>query len=201
MLARVRWLFWIASTAACSLQPALATSSEPTHWPSVPPAHQFVALVQGGDLSAVVASWRLGSYELQSGQTVDFNRWYKTSWVDVKLTWFSPITPYWGVLWGFSTGERGPKYRIAPTVQLGALSVWPLGAGERLTFRWSQRWGGRLTEDSCQGDYGVIGGGLQPVNCRLAASELPPAETLAYLHRQKPSEAHATVSLRWDFIF
>lgn len=66
-------------------------------------------IAQGGDLSSVVAPWRQASYELQNGEVVDLYRWYKTSWVDLKLTWFSPVTPQWGVLWGVSTDERGPS--------------------------------------------------------------------------------------------
>lgn len=186
---------------ACSVQSAVATSLEPAPWPSPPPRHYLVSLVQGGDLSAEVAGLRRGSYELQNGRTVDFDRWYRTSWVDVKATWFSTITPQWGVLWGFSTGERGPKYRIEPSLQLGVLFLVPLVTQGRLTFRYSQRWGGRLTEYPCQADYGPIGGGLQTVNCRLAASELPPADTLAYLYRQKPTDAQATVLVRWEQSF
>ena len=106
-----------------------------------------------------------------------------------------------GVLWGVSTGERGPKYRIAPSLLLGAVWVQPISSRERWVFRYSQRWGGRLTEHACQADYGAIGGGVQEVNCRLAASELAPEDTLAYLYKQKPSEAQARVSLRRELAF
>lgn len=194
----MRWLLWVASTAALAVQHATANGYESAPWPGAQAALHFVGAVQGGDLSAVVAPRRHESYELQNGQTVDLKRWYQTSWVDVKLTWLSPVTPQWGVLWGFSTGERGPKYRIAPSLQLGALWVHPLERGGRLTFRLSQRWGGRLTERSCQANYGAIGGGLQEVNCRLATNEMPPADTLAFLYREKPADSRAVVSLRWD---
>lgn len=183
------------------LWPGLAPGLESAPWPAAQPVAHWVGIAQGGDLSSFVAPWRQESYELQTGEVVDWYRWYKTSWVDLKLTWFSPVTPQWGVLWGVSTGERGPKYRIAPSLLLGAVWVEPISSRERWVFRWSQRLGGGLTEHACQADYGPIGGGVQEVNCRLAASELPPADTLVYLYRRKPSEAQATVSLRWERIF
>jgi hypothetical protein len=44
---------------------------------------------------------------------------------------------------------------------------------------------GKLREKSCTADYGEIGG-VQEVNCRMAASILPPSETLKYKFNDKP---------------
>jgi hypothetical protein len=43
-----------------------------------------------------------------------------------------------------------------------------------------------MEEKTCVADYGDIGG-IQAVNCRLAATALEPAETLQYLYNEKPS--------------
>ena len=59
--------------------------------------------------------------------------------------------------------------------------------------------GGTLHEKSCSADYGQIGG-VQEVNCRLAASTLPPAETLRYLLNEKPyNHNQVSLMLTWRF--
>ena len=49
--------------------------------------------------------------------------------------------------------------------------------------------GGRFKEHSCTADYADLGG-LEQVNCRLAATELAPEETLKYLVNDLPPERH-----------
>ena len=49
--------------------------------------------------------------------------------------------------------------------------------------------GGSLKEKTCVAQYGEVGG-TQEVNCRLAASEQAPLETLKYLARDKPHNQH-----------
>jgi hypothetical protein len=48
-------------------------------------------------------------------------------------------------------------------------------------------------------DYGDIGG-VQSVNCRLAASELPPQETLKHLFNQAPHD-RVTLNFRYSINF
>jgi hypothetical protein len=57
--------------------------------------------------------------------------------------------------------------------------------------------GGNLTEKSCQADYGVLG--TYGVNCRLAASEMAPEETLKYLVNAKPERQHLWLNYRVTF--
>lgn len=59
--------------------------------------------------------------------------------------------------------------------------------------------GGRLKEKTCSADYGEIGG-VQTVNCRLAASTLQPAETLQYLMNEKPKQ-DMLISVKWTYRF
>jgi hypothetical protein len=85
-----------------------------------------------------------------------------------------------GLIWGVGTGERGVKYRISPSFKLGFIHQARLGRCTTFTLRATTTLGGRLREKACTADYGDIGG-VQAVNCRLAASEMEPAETLHHL--------------------
>jgi hypothetical protein len=184
------------SMAALWISPA----AQATPWPHPLPTHHFVGLTQGGDLSNVVQQLRGQGFENSDGRVTEFNKWYRTSWPDLKLTWMTQLTPQSGILWGFSTGERGPKYKIASSLQLGFLHNRTLSNQSQLTLRISQRFGGRLTEKSCQAFY-AIDNQWQEVNCRLAAGELPPADTLQYLYRQKPRDSRASISVAWQYPF
>lgn len=94
-----------------------------------------------------------------------------------------------GFIWGASTGERGVKYTIAPSLKLGAVYQTEITKNGFFSVKGTTIVGGSLKEKSCTADYGDIGG-VQEVNCRLAATELPPAETLNYLVRDKPYNQH-----------
>jgi hypothetical protein len=48
-------------------------------------------------------------------------------------------------------------------------------------------------------DFGDVGG-VEQVNCRLAATEMAPAETLKYLVNELPPERH-DVQIRYHFYF
>ncbi len=55
--------------------------------------------------------------------------------------------------------------------------------------------GGRLQEKPCMADYGALGG-IQPVNCRLAAGDLTPEATLDQLWNFAPADkAQLTLTL------
>jgi len=61
------------------------------------------------------------------------------------------------------------------------------------------RIGGHLRERACTADYGEIGG-VQRVNCRLAATPLEPRETLQYLWDERPGDRlQASVGLMFRF--
>jgi len=66
-------------------------------------------------------------------------------------------------------------------------------------LRAATRFGGGLKEGTCVADYGDIGG-VQSVNCRLAASELPPQETLKHLFNQAPHD-RVTLNFRYSINF
>ncbi|MHC2793567.1 hypothetical protein ACVINZ_002579 [Mesorhizobium jarvisii] len=57
--------------------------------------------------------------------------------------------------------------------------------------------GGKLTEKSCEADYGDFG--TYSVNCRLAASQMAPEETLKYLVNAKPESQHIWLNYRVTF--
>lgn len=154
-----------------------------------PGSTHLVELHQGGDLSQQAATLRQGGYETAQGHWVDVARWYRTRWTDTHVGFMTQLDPQWGLLWGFSTGEQGPKYRIAPSLKLGLAHVLQPTRDSQLSLRWTTTLGGGLRERACTADYGAIGR-VQAVNCRLAASTLAPADTLTYLLRASPRERH-----------
>lgn len=154
---------------------------------------------QGNDLSGLTYSTSLGGYELSSGDWVSFRDWYKTDWKNLQLTMLTEMTENLGIIWGLGTGEEGEKYRIDPSLKLGFVYQTPIT--QRLVFDMNASIivGGKLSEQSCTADYGAIGG-VQQVNCRLAASTLAPEETLSYLYNQYSGErVSAMLRLRYYF--
>ena len=198
---------WKQSLAACLLASgslAGAADWSLAQWPAVLPVSgsgstHLVELRQGGELSSRMASLRLGGYETAQGQQVDFARWYTTRWADTHVGWLTQMDPHWGLLWGFGTGEQAPKYRISPSVKLGLLFTTRPTRDSQFSFRWTATLGGHLKERACTADYGPIGG-VQQVNCRLAASTLAPADTLQYLVRESSRERR-TLSIEYRLQF
>ncbi|WP_126977715.1 hypothetical protein [Frigidibacter oleivorans] len=159
----------------------------------------LVSLRQGGQRSTDVRSLRPGGYELSDGTRVRFRDWYSSDWEDLSILLLTQVTPDFGILWGVSTGESGPKYRIDPSLRLGFTRQWQVSPNAFLTLTASTILGGSVTEETCTADYGAIGG-VQEVNCRLAASTLAPSETLQYLLDVPPYDRHVvTLSYRWNF--
>ena len=144
---------------------------------------------QGSELSARANALRTGGFETATGNWITFDRWYSTKWVDTRLTWLTQVNRDLGLIWGFSTGERGEKYRIEPGLKLGFTFQREMDKRWQWSLTASTVMGGRLREKSCLADYGEIGG-AQEVNCRLAATPLAPGDTLQYLVNQKPYERH-----------
>ncbi len=155
--------------------------------PTSNPKTHLIGIQYGSALSREVGGFRGQSYDLANGNTVRFDRWYATQWQDMQLTWLTEVNPQLGLIWGIGTGEQGPKYRIDPSVQLGFLFQQPLSKLSAWSVRATARLGGRLKEKTCVADYGDIGG-VQSVNCRLAATELPPDETMKYLMNEGPRD-------------
>lgn len=162
-------------------------------------ATYLIELKQGSHLSALARSLGAGGFETATGSRVDFHPWYSSRWTDASITWMTQVTRNFGIIHGFSTGERGSKYTIAPSVKLGVMLQVQTGRHAFLSFRATTRVGGDLREKSCTADYGDIGG-VQAVNCRLAASPLQPTQTLDYLVREKPLDRNqASLVFQWHF--
>lgn len=146
---------------------------------------QLVEVRQDSDLSRKLAQFRSGGFESAQGAWVSFHPWYSSTWQDTGMAWMTPLTPNLGVIWGGSTGERGEKYTLAPSLKIGAVFQAVPMKDTVFSIKATTLLGGTLKEKSCRADYGDIGG-VQEVNCRLAASTLAPAETLKYLLHEKP---------------
>lgn len=140
----------------------------------------LIEIRQGSDLSSRMRGLKGQGFESAGGDRVDFAAWYSTHWTDLRVAWMTQLSSETGLIWGVGTGERGAKYRITPSLKLGLIHQARLGRGTTFTLRATTTLGGRLRESPCTADYGDIGG-VQLVNCRLAASELEPVETLRHL--------------------
>jgi hypothetical protein len=138
-----------------------------------------------------------GGYELQNGTFVSFDQWYRSSWVDMHVDLLTQVTEDTGILWGFGTGEEGEKYRIEPSLKLGFLTQMHPNPNSTLSLSLTTTIGGKLTEKSCEADYGDLGS--YSVNCRLAASQMAPEETLKYLVNAKPESQHLWLNYRVTF--
>ncbi len=150
---------------------------------------KLVEINQNNLLSRQMLNVSMGGFELAGGQRVGFDQWYKTTLQDTRVSWMTQVTPDWGVIWGISTGERGPKYTIDPSIKIGLVFDTSIDRVSRFSFKVSTVFGGRLQEQPCTADYGAIGN-IQTVNCRLAATEMPPAQTLSYLLNSLPPDLH-----------
>ncbi|MBZ9799245.1 hypothetical protein [Mesorhizobium sp. ES1-4] len=157
----------------------------------------FVDIHQGSSLSERARSLGNGGYELQNGNWVSFNQWYRARWVDMHVDLLTQVTEDTGILWGFGTGEEGEKYRIEPSLKLGFLTQIHPSPNSTLSLSLTTTFGGKLTEKPCEADYGDFGS--YSVNCRLAASQLAPEETLKYLVNAKPESQHLWLNYRVTF--
>jgi len=159
----------------------------------------LIGIDLGTSLSDIPRTTRSSGYELSDGTPVRFDRWYEERVPNLQFDFLTEITPDLGLLWGVGTGEYGEKYQIDPSLRLGLLYNRPVGRNGVLSLRVTTRLGGRLRERSCTADYGDIGG-VQRVNCRLAATPLEPSETLQYLWNEKPGDRlQASVNLLFRF--
>lgn len=159
----------------------------------------FVSLKQGSVLSERVRSLHGTGYESATGEKIKMDNWYSTKFVDVHAEFFTQVNQQFGVIWGFSTGEKGPKYTIDPSVKLGGIFKYDISKSSSVIVKGYRVFGGRLHEKSCTADYGDIGG-VQEANCRLAATEMQPSETLNYMMNQRPVD-YKMVSIQFKFEF
>jgi hypothetical protein len=146
-----------------------------------------------------LAEARGGGYELSGGRFITFDRWYRRLRADLRLDGMSRLTEDAAFLWGVSTGEHGRKYVVEPSFRLGLLVQTNPSPASTLSLTVTTALGGRLREKPCIADYGAIGG-VQVVNCRLAASILEPKRTLDFLWRERmPDQTRVTLRYRLRF--
>ena len=153
----------------------------------------------GSSRSALAQGLSIGGYELADGTPVRFADWYQPALPDLNLLFLTRINRDFGIAWGFATGERGEKYSIQPGLWLGFVYRLELSRHSSLTFSALTLLGGDFSERPCLADYGPIGG-IQSVNCRLAASTLPPADTLRFLVNA-PGFNETRFSIRYEIRF
>jgi hypothetical protein len=147
----------------------------------------LIEIAQDSQLSRLASSYRNGGFESAGGQWVNFEKWYRPKWSDLRAAWMTQISPQFGMVWGLSTGEQAEKYSISPSLKLGVVYQTKVGLNASFSVRATSVLGGRMKERTCTANYGDIGG-IENVNCRLAASEMAPAETLKQLTNALPPD-------------
>ena len=158
----------------------------------------IIGVTQGSELSETVRGFENGGYELAHAEWQSFYNWYHTNWFDVRVDMLTQYTPDFGVLWGFSTGEAGEKFNIQPSIKLGIITQSHPVPNGTLSLSIAAILGGQLTELPCTADYGDIGG-IQQVNCRLAASPIAPKDTLPLLLNLNPERLKVVLSYQATF--
>ncbi len=159
----------------------------------------LVEVTAGSGRSAIARGLSFGGYELDEGDPVNFADWYTPRFPDVNFIFLTELSPTTGMTWGISLGERGEKYSIDPGLWLGLIHRMDLGHKSHLTISAITMLGGDFREKSCFGFYKTINAEAE-VNCRLAASILPPADTLKFLVSE-PGYREARVTLRYEIQF
>lgn len=158
----------------------------------------LVGIHQGSELTEAVRRLGQGGYELSDGTWVPFDKWFHSSWIDMRFEMLTQLSDDFGLLWGASTGQRAEKVRIDPSVELGFVVRKRPRPSTTLSLTVRSILGGNLTEHPCTADYGAIGG-VQAVNCRLAASQLQPARTLKLLSNLHPSRLNLELRFMQQF--
>lgn len=197
---------WALAIAACASSTVAANASDMplsdwfNHDQAFLRSTHLIEIQQGSELSRTVSQHQNQGFELAEGDWVGFDSWYSAKWTDVRLSWMTQVTQNAGLIWGLSTGERGEKYGISPSLKLGFIHQTKINKNNTfLTLRGTSILGGALKEKSCTADYGDIGG-IQEVNCRLAASTLEPSDTLNYLFNEKPYNRNQ-ISIQFTHLF
>lgn len=152
----------------------------------------------GSARSDLARGLRSGGYDLRGGGAIEFDDWYKPRLPDLTVLMLTELSPNFGFNWGLSSGEVADKYRISPAVHVGFTVQTELFPNATLSLTIQTLLGGRLREKKCIADYEEEG--ISDVNCRLAASLLPPEETLYYL-LDVSAQAETRITLRLLFRF
>lgn len=153
----------------------------------------------GSHRSSLARDLSNGGYELSGGDLIDFQDWYTPNFPDSTVLLLRQVSPDFGIIWGFSTGERGKKYKISPALQLGFVYQFAPFENAVVSISATYPFFGKMTEKACIANYGSLGG-IQNVNCRLAASLIPPVTSLDYLVKVR-GEADAKVGINFRFSF
>jgi len=159
----------------------------------------FIDLSQGSQLSQIMRASQSGGFETANGQWVSFKEWYSTTWTVSQFAMMTQMTPEVGIVWGASTGEYGQKYTIDPSLKIGLVISHQIDKSSSIALKATAIVGGWLREKSCTADYGDIGG-VQKVNCRLAATTLSPNDTLQYMYNMRPLNPYL-FSIEYRFTF
>jgi hypothetical protein len=184
-------LFLLAILLALGPRPALAEGLlGETH---------LLGIAAGSDFSSVARALARGGYELSDGRFVSFRDWYGTDRPELRIDLLTRLGEGAGLIWGVNTGERGEKYRIHPGVKLGVILQQAPTPRSTLTLTVTTVIGGGLREENCVADYGEIGG-IQAVNCRLAAAPIAPEATLQHTLRVRAREA-SRIDLSYRMLF
>lgn len=158
----------------------------------------LVGISQSNPLSATAAKLAIGGYDLSGGKYQSMVEFYTPPFADVRADFLTTTAPNFGLLWGFSTGESAPKYKIDPSLRIGFIDQLVQFHSAFLTLSATSNLFGAMEEYPCEADYGDIGG-VQEVNCRLAASILSPDETLKYLVHDVPARYNIVLTLSGTF--
>ena len=97
----------------------------------------LIEAVQGTEMSRRINDIRYQSYENAYGQKISMYKFYKTNWTDARFNWLTQIDKDYGIIWGFSTGERGRKYNINPSVTIGFLRQFEIDSRTTFSIRLS----------------------------------------------------------------
>ncbi len=158
-------------------------------------ATYLVGIKEGSSLSDIAYEASTRTYELRDGTVLDLEKWYGRKTVDMRFDFMTQTSERTGILWGFSTGERGKKYKIEPALRIGLIGLLQPMPASTLSFSITTTFAGRLRERSCTATY-FDDGEAEPVNCRLAATVIEPAETLRYLWNVRPPD-HTRLGFRY----
>lgn len=174
----------LGAICSCAL---LLTAPSHAKGQVLPEGTRLSNLKMGSAFETTTRQTARGGYELEGGRFKSLGDWYSSDWRDLSVILETPLNDNSWLTWGFSTGERGDKYRVQPSLIVGFQKVWTIRDSSFLTFDITARIGGHLQEDPCSANYSLSNEQVA-VNCRLAASLLPPDQTLDYLWDVAPPD-------------
>lgn len=166
---------------------------------AIEPRTELLDLRLGGRFTSLVESLAIGGFELDQGRYISFDDWYTPRRPEVTVQFLTILSPEFALTWGFSTGARGRKFRIDPSVQLGIVYQYQVIPNGWLTLTLTGVIGGNLTEKACIGDWPALGG-PQRVNCRFADEPIAPRKTLRALENRK-GYRDSRVTLTFEYRF